>query len=228
MENQSIDMIRTIVKELRSNPRRFQRAGGYQRLLSLLEEGYSPEPVKELLREDSSFVGDVLWTVCELDNVAPYVEDAALHMGAADRGTAGYAVEVVLRGAQDSAHLRAALSLLESAPAPVREHAVFVLASQGLARVREIFLLGNWEWAARIADDALSGPLDLEGTLKPLVDDSRAAHQLVGLTLATLAAERDERAVQIVEESRSEWARDLSVQLRRMFQHRWPSRPSPG
>jgi hypothetical protein len=212
------------LEELTSDPVRFQRTDGYERLLARLEEGCSPTALKEVLREDTSFAGDLLWTVCELDNVEPYVEEAALHLGSPDRGTAGYALEVVLRGAHDSRHLEAALTVLETAPPPVFEHGVLVLASQGLDRARDVFRVGGWSWAAEQVDELARGPQDIETTVEKiamLVNDPGPDQAFVGLMIAVLASEQDERVVRVLEESGPEQFQSIPAQLRKMFQHRW-------
>jgi len=221
MDDSQMDPVRKILEELKANPHRFQRTDGYRRLLELLRDGNSPLAVKELLRGDASFIGDILWTVCELDDLEPYVEEAALHVDAPDRGTAAYAIEVLLRAADGSALLDVALARLESAPLPVREHAILVLAAQGIARARDVFRLGNWAWAAAVMDELLDQSRDPEIRVKTLVADSRQDHLLVGLVIATLVSEKDGRAVRVLEDSELEWVRDFGAELRRMFQHKW-------
>jgi len=187
----------------------------------LLEEGHAPDALEELLAEESSFLGDLLWTVCELEDVERYVEKAALHLGAADPGTAAYAFEILLRGARDGARLEQGLNLLGAAPAPVREHAVIVLASQGLARVREIFDLAGWRWAAEVVDGVRNGERKVEEMVRELVADPGEERRLVGLVLATAASEHNDGALRILEQSDLEWVCKLAKRLRGMFQHRW-------
>lgn len=219
-----MDPVRDVLKELVSDPERFQETSGYERLLALLHEGHSPVAIKELLRENSAFAGDILWTVCELDDPAPFVEEAARHMSDEDRGAAAYAIEVVLRAAEDGSYLRNALDCLASAPTAVREHAARVLASRGLLRAREVFGLGNWTWAAKLVDGLLDKSRNAEATLRILVADSRGDRLMVGLMIATLASEHDGRAARILEQSELESVRDFGGQLRRMFEHRWSAR----
>jgi len=221
MENSQYDPVRSILEELKSDPIRFQKRGGYGRLAELLRDGCSPIAVIELLRGDTTFAGDLLWTVCELDDPAPYVAAAADHLDASDPGTAAYATEVLLRSAQDGEHLRAALHRLKSAPLPIREHAILVLATQGLTRAREVFDVGNWGWAAVLVDGLFDGSQDAEATLVSLISDVRQDRVSVGLVIATIASEQDERAVRILEQSESEWVRNFAGQLRRMFERRW-------
>jgi hypothetical protein len=218
-----MDSVRTLMEELKSNPHRFQKCDGYGRLLKLLRDGHSPLAVKELLQGNAEFVGDLLWTVCELDDLAPYAEEAVGHIDDPDRGTAAYAIEVVLRAAHDGDSLGAVLRRLEAAPIPVREHAVLVLASEGLVRARDVFRLGNWAWADVLLDGLLDGSRDAEATLRALLGDSREDRLLVGLMVAALASEHDDRAVRILEQSEREWVPDFAMQLRQMFQHRWKS-----
>jgi hypothetical protein len=214
------------LQELKSDPRRFQKTGGYERLLKLLETGGSPAAVKDLLREGGEFVGDILWTVCELDDLGPYVEDAAPHVRDPDRGTAAYAIEILLRAAEQRDHLMFALQALESAPIPVAEHAALVLAGQGPVRAREVFQRGDWPWAAELVGELLQGSAssDVIATIKTLIADSRPARVLVGLLLATLASEQDDRAIRLLEASHGESMREFAGQLQQMFQHRWRAR----
>lgn len=180
--------------------------------------------MKELLCGDAGFIGDVLWTVCELDDPSPYAEEAARHIDDPDPGTAAYAIEVVLRASHDSNRLGAVLRRLEVAPIPVREHTVRVLAGEGLLRARDVFRLGNWTWAAVLLDELQDKSGNAEAglaTLRALVGDSREDRLLVGLMVAALASERDDRAIRILEQSERQWVRDFGTQLRRMFQHRW-------
>ena len=224
MDHSSPDPVRSILNELRSDQRRFQRTEGYTRLLAVLEQGCSPRALIELLREHNSFAGDLLWTVCELENVEPYADEAALHLHSPDPGTAGYALEVLLRGARDSRQLDVALRFLESAPLPVVEHGTIVLASQGLERARDVFRLGHWSWAADQVEELLRGSLDigkLVETTAALVGDSRPDRLFLGLVLAVICSEHDERAVLVLEQSGLDRFGSISSQLRRMFEHRW-------
>jgi hypothetical protein len=224
MDHSLVDPLRTILEELRSNPVRFRRTEGYERLLGLLENGCSATALHELLRTDADFVGDLLWTVCELDDVAPYVDEAVIQLRSSDAGALGYAIEILLRGARDAEHLTVAMHFLESAPTPVFEHAAFVLASQGLDRAREAFDNGGWLWAAQQMTELLHGsatPEDLSDTITSLVDSSAPERAFVGLMLTVLAAERAEGPVLALERSASQRFPSVAVQLRKMFQHRW-------
>jgi hypothetical protein len=64
--------------------------------------------VKQVLAGSAAIVGDLLWTVTELEDVAPFVSEAAKHLSSDDKGAAAYAMEVVLRGSHDPAQLGAA------------------------------------------------------------------------------------------------------------------------
>jgi hypothetical protein len=216
-----MDPVSAILEQLKADPSGFQRSGGYERLLALLQEGHSPASVKALLTGNDSFIGDLLWTVCELDDQEPYIEESARHIDSSDPGTAAYAIEVLLRAAQGSKQLQAALQRLESAPVPVLEHSILVLASQGLSRAREVFSLGGWTWAAALIDELLRGSRHLEATLETLASDRRQDRVLVGLVVATVASEKDGRAVRILEESKLDWVRKFAEEPRRMFQHKW-------
>jgi len=219
-----VDPVRENLEELKANPKRFQKTGGYERLLRLLQEGCSPAAVNDLLKGEATFIGDVLWTVCELDDVSPYVAEAVHHMEASDVGTAAYAIEILLRGGDNRPELQAVFRTLESAPIAVCEHAIRVLAAQGLLRARDIFRLGDWGWAGSLFDRLARSSHAAEQILQSLVGDSRQEHQLAGLVVATIASEHDDRAVQILEQSRSAWARDFAGQLRQIFGHRWHAR----
>jgi len=215
------DQVRETLEELTANPRRFQRTGGYERLLQLLQDGHSPDAVKNLLNGDVPFVGDLLWTICELDDVSPYVAEATRHIAAHDHGTAAYAVEVVLRGGDNMPELQAVFRSLELAPLAVCEHAVRVLAGQGTLRVRDIFRLISWDWAASLFDDLADSSHSAQRILQSLIGDARRDRQIVGLVIATIASEHDDRAVRILEQSSSDWAHEFAVELRRIFGHRW-------
>lgn len=228
--NEQLDPVHATLEELKSSPDRFQSTGGYDRLRALLAEGYPSRALEELLAQESSFVGDLLWTVCELEDVARYVEKAVLHLSAADPGTAGYAFEVLLRGARDSEYLQVGLNSLRSAPTSVREHAILVLASLGFGRAREVFELGSWSWAAELIDEIADGSRSAGATADTLVTDPRAERQFVGLLLAVVGSEQEECALRALEQSEAEWIRSFAGRLRRMFQHRWSAKlpPAPG
>jgi hypothetical protein len=221
MNDLQLDPVRSTLEELKANPQRFQRRGGYERLLALIEEGHPPDALEDLLGEESSFAGDLLWTVCELEDVERYVAKAAIHLSASDPGTAAYAFEVLLRGARDGACLEMGLNLLRSVPVPVREHAALVLASQGLVRAKEVFRLADWNWAADLVDEFADGSRTVEATVDALVNDPRGDRQLVGLVLATVSSEQNEGALRVLEQSEAEWLRNFAERLRRMFQRRW-------
>lgn len=221
MRDSQQDPVRTTLEELRSDPSKFQKRGGYERLVGLLESGNSPLAVDEFLRDDSDLAGDVLWAVCELDDLGPYVQAAARHLNARDPGTAAYAIEILLRAAEDKGYLQAALRQLQSAPAPVRDHAALVLAGQGLNRARDVFRLGAWAWAAELTDGLLDGSRSPEAAVEALAADLRQDRLLVGLTLATIASEQGEWATRILDRSELESVRKFAEQLRRMFEHRW-------
>jgi hypothetical protein len=180
--------------------------------------------LKQLLREQVSFAGDLLWTVCELEFVDTYCAEAALQVRSSDAGTSGYALEILLRGARDDQYLGLALEVLEAAPMRVFEHAVFVLASQGVERAREVFRVGGWRWAADRVEDLHRELPDIEKlveTIAELVDDAGPERLFLGLMLAVLGSERDERAVQVLERVGPDRFHGISVQLRRMFERRW-------
>jgi hypothetical protein len=177
--------------------------------------------VKEVLLGDEAFVGDVLWSICELHDLEPYVQGAMRHLGAADVGTAAYALEAVFRGARGGAAAQAGLNQWLGSPVPVREHGIVVLASLGLMRARDLFSMGDWEWAATTIGDVLSRWPASENEMEALIYDPRDDRVLVGLVVGTVGSETSEGPVRIMERSELEWVRALGGRLRRMFGHKW-------
>ncbi len=215
------DPIRALLAELIVNPARFQRVDGYSRLLELLQQGGSPEAVQQFLCRDDSFIGDLLWTVCELDNVDAYVDGARRHIRAPDVGTSAYAVEVLLRSGNRPDFLNEVLDTLRSAPFQVVDHAALVLAAQGASRASDVFRLGGWAWAEVLFGEIVSGSTAVEATIENLLAKDSQEHLFVALVIATLASEEDERAVIVLERSQISWVCDFAAQLRRMFRRRW-------
>ena len=84
---QKMDPVSEIVAELEQNPSRFRATDGYERLLNRLRDGYAPDAVKQVLRGEAAFVGDLLWTVVQLDSVEPYVSEAVRHISSPDNAT---------------------------------------------------------------------------------------------------------------------------------------------
>jgi hypothetical protein len=181
--------VRKLVNELRTSPSRFRATGGYERLLEVLRKGYAPEAMKEILGEGSDVAGDLLRTITELEAVRPFVSEARRYLTSPDKGTAAYAMEIVLRGGQESADLRAALDGLRVCDVVVCEHAVRTLAAEGLTRLREVLEASGYRWGYDLANK-LSSPVsrrEIEG----LILDTSRDRQVVGLVLATLAWEQD-------------------------------------
>ncbi|HYQ14756.1 MAG TPA: hypothetical protein VEQ58_03335, partial [Polyangiaceae bacterium] len=136
----------------------------------------------------------------------------------------GYALEIFLRGATNSSCAQTALTCLKSAPMPVFEHGAIVLASQGLGRAVDVFRLGSWDWAADQIDALRASPDDVEkflSTINDIVHDEQADRAFVGLVLAVVTGEHDERAAEILEQSGPRRFHSVSSQLRRMFGRQW-------
>lgn len=209
-----MDPVDKAIEDLKRNPRRFRSARGYERLLNLLRDGHAPDAVKGFLRGDSEFVGDVLWVVCELEHVEPYVSEAVLHISDSDKGTAAYALEVVFRGSHDGAELRTALECLNSSHVAVCEHVVRVLSGQGLARLRRILQATGWSWAIELADASSGGWLPRE-MVEELLSDKQA-RQVLGAVLATLAIEKSASAMKVLQNSEQAWIREYAAWLQEM------------
>lgn len=206
-----MDPIDELVRELEGNPRRFRATGGYERLLGMLRKGYSGDAVKRALGEDRDLAADLLWTVAELESVTPYTAEAAHHISSDDKARAAYAMEIVLRGARDPAQLRAALAQLRSSEDAVCEHAVRVLAGQGLTRVVEILTTGGGAWRT-VAADLSRVPLPPE-VIEGLVRDPSRDRRVVGVALATLACEQDARWADWLSRINEDWIRDYGEWL---------------
>ena len=204
-----------LIEELERNPQRFKSTDGYGRLLDLLRDGNDPDAVKQVLRGQAEFVGDLLWTVAELDNVEPFVSEAVPHILSTSKGTAAYAMEVVLRGSNDSSQLGMVLEQMCSCDAAVCRHAVRIMSSQGLVRVAELFEAGGWTWAA-----ALLNHLDNElrpQILEDLIRSVSRDRQIVGLVLVTLASETDPSYVDYAKHSEHDWIREYAKWLEKIF-----------
>lgn len=198
-------VVRNLVAELQIDPNRFHATDGYHRLLEALRQGHPSGPLHEVLSKESDTTGDLLWTVAELETVEPFVSDARQHMSSSDRGTAAYAMEIVLRGARGRDDLRTALDTLRTSDAAVCEHAVRTLAGQGVSRLREILEVSNYTWSRTIADK-LSDSI-LRKDIEALVSDSSPDRQVIGLVLATLSWEQDRSYADCFAYSREGWIR---------------------
>lgn len=130
-------IIEKLMEELRNNPRRFRTTGGYERLIEALEDGHSHDSLKQILSEPSDIAGDLLWTVAELDTVEPFVSVALLHLSSEDKGTAAYAMEIVLRGGEGREDFRAVFDRLQVCDVAICEHAVRVLVAGGTQSVEK-------------------------------------------------------------------------------------------
>src|SRR5512147_970307 len=135
----TMDLVGKLAQQLRESPSRFRARDGYDQLLVALREGHPPSALKQLLNEGPEEVaGDLLWVVAELEDVETFVPEACRHLSSSDTGTVAYAMEILLRGAQESAYLRAAFEKLRACHDAVCEHAVRTLVGEGLNRVKGI------------------------------------------------------------------------------------------
>lgn len=200
-----MESARNIVEELVANPRRFRATGGYERMLDLLRRGRASEDLKTVLRDHSDIAGDVLWTVAQLDNVEAFVPEAEMYLSSPDKGTAAYAIEVVLRGGRDTGSLIAALERLQECDLAVCEHAVRTLAGEGLVRITEVLRTAGGAWSA-LAKELAVQPVRRE-TIEALVSHHSRAHQVLGLALVTLACEQDASFADILKVSAEAWIR---------------------
>lgn len=201
------DAVRELLAERRRTPDRFRATGGFERLLSLLQIGSAPAAFNDALAEHADHAGDLLWTVVQLDDVAPFVTASIPYLQNPDKATTAYAMEKVLRGARTEMQLRAALDHLASCDIAVCEHAVRTLVGEGLIRIVEIFQVGGWPWAATLAESLLLRSFRFE-ILEDLISDSSRERQIVGDVLATLAWEGDRRAAKSLRCSSHDWIRD--------------------
>jgi hypothetical protein len=210
-----MDPVGKLVDELRRSPSRFRATGGYERLLEVLRQGHAPDALKQVLSEGSDVAGDVLWTIAELENVAPFVSEARRYLASPDKGTAAYAMEIVLRGSQESADLREALDQLRVCDVAVCEHAVRTLAGEGLTRLRAILQAAGYGWSRALADkrSGSASRRDIEG----LILDTSRDRQVVGVVLATLAWEQDATFADSLTRSDEAWIRDYGEWLKQDF-----------
>ena len=205
------DPVGKLVESLARNPDRFRDSGGYERLSHLLESGCPPDAIKSVLRGDGPIVGDLLWTVTELEDVAPFVSEAVSHLSNEDVGTAAYAMEVVLRGSHHRGQLGAALERLRSCDVAVCEHAARTLAGEGLARLLDILAAVGDSW--RTLAKELSGKPLRSKLVENLVTAGRRDHQVIGVALATLAYERDESYLDCLVRAEETWVHEYGEWL---------------
>lgn len=207
-----MDPVRELVDQLERNPRRFQSTRGYDRLLDALRKGNAPDAVKQALQRNPDFSGDLLWTIAELDDVSAFASDAVHHIKSPDKGTAAYALEIVLRGSMDRGELREAVQVLNSCELVVCEHAVRILAGQGLTRLVEILKLAALDWTLPLAKELSVPPVRRE-LIEGLVSDPSHDRQTVGAALATLAFELDPSFSDLLKLSEEPWIREYGAWL---------------
>lgn len=198
-----MESVSKTIEGLIANPHRFRATGGYERLLSFLRKGRGSDAVRRVLKGHSEIAGDVLWTVAQLENVAPFVAEAETYLSSDDKATAAYAMEVVLRGAQDAGPLLAALERLRSCDVAVCEHAVRTLAGEGLDRLVEVLRTAGGAWCV-LAKVLESGPVRREMIESLVLHDSRD-HQVLGLAMVTLACEQDKTLANVLKRSTENW-----------------------
>ncbi|WP_394851083.1 hypothetical protein [Pendulispora rubella] len=208
-----MDPVSELVDQLEENPNRFRETDGYGRLVSLLERGYPGDAVRRVLqKKDPGFAGDLLWVVAELEDVTPFVSEAVRHLASPDKGTAAYAMEVVLRGARDGSECREALQRLCCCDVVVCKAAVQTLAVEGLARLQEILEKAGWTWSTALAKVLSSQPVPRE-LFESLVADPSCDRQVVGAALCTLAYEQDAAYVKFLTRSEHAWIREYGNRL---------------
>lgn len=208
-----MDPIRGLLHELERDPSRFRATDGYDRLLRRLWEGDSPAAIKEALCGDAEFVGDLLATVADLESVDSFVFEAARHLASEDKGTAAYAMEIVLRGTLDPKLLGTVFERLSTCDVAVCEHAVRILAAQGLSRVGKVLEAAGLTWSAAYAETFLHN-LPQRELIEELASHTARDRQIVGAVLATLASERDPKFAEYLERSDHAWVRDYGQWLR--------------
>lgn len=206
-----MDPVQELMAELRKNPNRFRATDGYERLLAVLNEGHSVNALKTTLREGSDAAGDLLWTVAQLASVESFVPEACEHLSSPDKGTAAYAIEIVLRGGDDVASLRAAFDCLRVCDVAVCEHAVRTLAGDGLGRLREVLGTAGHTWSVALAGE-LGGAVS-RTRIESLILDGSRDRQVVGVALAALARERDPSFSSSFSLSDQPWIRDYGSWL---------------
>lgn len=204
-----VDML---LGQLRQNPKRFSATDGYDRLLSLLRDGIGAQSMRDALRTAGPLAGDLLWTVCELESTEPYASAATAYVRDPDRGTAAYAVEAVLRGSRQQEHIRGVFEGLRDCDAPVRNHAVRVLARLGLDQLAGIFELAGWAWASLLVGQLQKEPLQRETVERLLATESVDCH-IVAALLATLADDEDSVFLNQLRHASSPWVREYAESL---------------
>ncbi|MBX3375129.1 MAG: hypothetical protein KF817_14970 [Phycisphaeraceae bacterium] len=206
------DRIDQLLAELEHSPDRFRATGGFERLLALLEAGVHTDALRRFLHEHPEHVGDLLWTIVQLDDVEPFLSECLHYLSSPDRATAAYAMEVVLRSAKSEAQIGAALNRLVSCDIAICEHAVRTLSGEGLVRLVEIFRAGGWCWAATLTESLLHRSFRPE-IVEELVTDSSRERQIVGMVLATLGQEVDRQSADALRRSVHDWVRNYGKWL---------------
>lgn len=214
-----MNVVGKLVDELRENPERFRDNDGYDRLLSTLRAGNDPNALKQALRVSSDLAGDMLWVVAELETVECFVREARTYLSSPDKGAAAYAMEIVLRGGQERADVRAAFEQLRECDVTVCAHAVRTLQGVGITRLIAVLQAAGFEWSCALAKQLAPSmePLcrnDIEGLIERLVMSQLRDRQVVGLALATFVWEQDPTHVSFFLCSDEAWIREYGSWLK--------------
>lgn len=206
-----MDAVGALLEELQRDPSRFRATGGYERLLDRLERGDAPDALKRSLAGSSPLAGDLSWTIAELDAVDVFVDEALPYLSSSDRGTAAYAMEIVLRGASAGNDLRAAFDQLRRCDAAVCEHAVRTLVGLGLSRTKEILATVGYTWCSDLASK-LSPEASPEDIQRLILHSSRD-RQVVGAVLASRALEKHPTFAAVFALAHEPWIREYGQWL---------------
>lgn len=147
-----------LVESLLRDPIAFRESGGYDRLIGALRRGASPEPVKAAILASSERAGDILWVVGELEEVEPYVQAAASRLRHPDVGTCAYALEIVLRGANEPDLIRRAFKQLDRGPGEVCAGAAPTLGWMELRRLKTLVSWVGDSWSRATATALIDEP----------------------------------------------------------------------
>jgi hypothetical protein len=206
-------LVSLLVSELRANPVRFRATDGYDRLTRALEAGNNPQALKEYLGEATEFAGDVLWSIAEMEDVTDYVGEALQHLASADKGTAAYAMEIVLR-AGHAPELRAVFEQWRVCDEAVCAKAACDLSWQGADRLGELLAAAGEEWCSALALKLSSSSLT-RSEIEGLILQPARERQVVGVVLASIARERDASYLELMALSPEAWIREYGDWLSR-------------
>ena len=205
-EERATNLVSLLVSELRADPVRFRATDGYIRLTKALEAGNNPTALKEYLGEATEFAGDVLWSIAELEDVTDYVGEALQHLASADKGTAGYAMEIVLR-AGHAPELRAVFEQWRVCDEALCEKVACDLSWQGTDRLGEVLAAAGEGWCSALALK-LSSTLLTRSEIAGLILHPARERQVVGVVLASIARESDASYLELMALSTEAWIRE--------------------